>query len=290
MRKQALIAAGVTLASVGAAPLAVADRSPAPPGAGTQIRLTAMPRGTARAFAGTDGHLHVRLDVTGVTPGSEHSVDIGRGISGRTSGLRGSDSGESVVTADPTGRISQTVDTGTPAWRLRRGPLAVTIREGVVGNALGDQNALASQAIAYARLGHRHDAVRRLRPVPTFHGAPRGWASFAYNATDPSSPTGQSVTVAIRASGFQPGTTHAAHVHSGSCASQGGVVVMLRDLTANANGSLSATDTVPVDQAPQGPLYINVHQGDSNTILSADGTPTLSFRPLLCGDVIRSVS
>lgn len=285
MRKCALIAAGVALASGGAAPLALADQGSTPPGAGAHIRLAAMPRGTARPFLGSDGDLRVRLDVTGVTPGSEHSVDIDRGRAGRTSRFGAGNSGASVVTADATGQIHQTVDTGTSARLLRRGPFTLTIREGVAGNPVASQNALATQGIAYAPLGHRLSAPLRLRPVPTFHAMPRGWASFSYNASDPSSPTGQSVTVTIRASGFEPGTTHAAHVHSGSCASQGAVVVMLPDLTADAGGNVSATDTVPVNQAPQGPLYINVHQGNSNTILSANGTPTLSFRPLLCGDV-----
>lgn len=288
MHKRAVIAAGVALASGGVAPLAVAHQAPTRRSAEAQIRLAAMPRGTAKAFVGSNGDIRVKFNVTGVTPGSEHSIDIDRGMSGRTSRLHAGDGGGSVVTADATGQIHQTVDTGTPAWLLRRGQLAVTIREGVAGNPSGDQNALAAQAIAYAPLSHRLGAARRLRPVPTFHAAPRGWASFSYNATDPGSPTGQSVTVTIRASGFQPGTTHAAHVHSGSCASQGAVVVMLPDLTADANGNIAATDTVAVDQAPPGPLYINVHQGNSNTILSANGTPTLSFRPLLCGDVTSS--
>jgi hypothetical protein len=31
-------------------------------------------------------------------------------------------------------------------------------------------------------------------------------------------------------------------------------------------------------------MYLNIHQGDSNTIL-AGGQPTIAFRPLLCSDI-----
>jgi hypothetical protein len=126
-----------------------------------------------------------------------------------------------------------------------------------------------------------------LQPVSESGTPLQGTSSYSYNADDPRSSTGRSITVMIKASGFVPGSTHAAHVHSGTCTNQGSVVVMLPDLTADVNGSVSATDTVPVSSEPQGPLYINIHEGNSNTIL-ANGMPTLAFRPLLCADVVQS--
>jgi hypothetical protein len=69
---------------------------------------------------------------------------------------------------------------------------------------------------------------------------------------------------------------------------QGPVAVMLPDLHADANGHASVTSTMPVNSAPQGPLYVNVHQFDGNNIL-ANGSPTLGFRPLLCGDLNPSM-
>ena len=257
------------------------------------ISLHAMPRGSAQFFYGLGGDLSVKLSVTGVTPGSEHSVDLERTTCPASSRPDANLAEPATVQADATGRINQTIDLGQFAQPFAHGPLALTLRQGVI---TGDASQLARQGIACTRVprpvefrsmrAHMSRGIRStLTPVSESGNPLWGWASYAYNANDPMSKTGQSVTVTIRASGFVPGSVHAAHIHSGTCASQGGVVVMLPDLTADSRGHLSATDTVPVTQQPQGPLYINLHEGDSNTILDANGNPTLAFRPLLCGDV-----
>jgi hypothetical protein len=36
---------------------------------------------------------------------------------------------------------------------------------------------------------------------------------------------------------------------------------------------------------PASGLYLNLHQGNNNNIL-ANGSPTISFRPLLCGNIV----
>ena len=90
----------------------------------------------------------------------------------------------------------------------------------------------------------------------------------------------------LTASGLTPGA-HAAHIHIGSCQSQGGVVYMLMDLTANAQGQIvDEVRTVPgvASPIPAGAWYLNVHQGDSNQILT-NGQPTSLFRPLTCGQI-----
>lgn len=253
------------------------------------IPLRSMPRASARFFEADNGDLAVKLKVTGVTPGSAHSIDIEKGHGPTTFRLGADVVPAATVQANATGQISQTVNLGRPARRLPRGPLTFTLRQGVTANVMdGGSNPLAVQGLASTQLPRhigRHGTSRTLRPVSESGNPLRGWASYSYNANNPNSATGQSVTVTIKASGFVPGTAHAAHVHSGTCAAQGGVVVMLPDLKADAHGRISATDTVPVTQQPQGPLYINIHEGDMNTILDAAGNPTLAFRPLLCGDV-----
>src|SRR5262249_27773099 len=62
-------------------------------------------------------------------------------------------------------------------------------------------------------------------------GIPAGAASITY------SPTAQTLTVTVNASGVTPGM-HAAHIHTGSCQSQGGVLYMLMDFTADSNGQI----------------------------------------------------
>ena len=94
------------------------------------------------------------------------------------------------------------------------------------------------------------------------------------------------LTITISAGGLTPGL-HAAHIHVGSCASQGGVLYMLMDLKADSAGNISAqTRTILGVNAPLPATgwYLNLHQGNSNTILS-NGMPTIAFRPLLCQNV-----
>lgn len=107
-----------------------------------------------------------------------------------------------------------------------------------------------------------------------------GTATLAYD------PAAQSLTVTVSARGLTPGA-HAAHIHLGSCASQGSVQYMLMDLMANSQGQVvneTRVITGVTSPIPASGMYLNIHQGDSNTILSG-GQPTIAFRPLLCSDI-----
>ena len=98
------------------------------------------------------------------------------------------------------------------------------------------------------------------------------------------SPVTRVLSVTLTASALSPGA-HAAHIHVGSCASQGPVQHMLMDFTADSAGHVSQeTRTVSgVTSVPTSGLYLNLHQGDSGNILS-NGQPTALFRPLLCAN------
>jgi Cu/Zn superoxide dismutase len=111
-------------------------------------------------------------------------------------------------------------------------------------------------------------------------GTPKGSAVIAYNRTM------KTIAVMVNASGFTPGR-HAAHIHLGSCTAQGPVEYTLIDFTANAKGRIvkqtriiAGVTTAP----PAAGWYFNLHEGDSGNILS-NGSPTIYFRPLLCGDI-----
>ena len=111
-------------------------------------------------------------------------------------------------------------------------------------------------------------------------GTPSGHAVVAYD------PVTMKLTITVSASGLTSGL-HAAHIHVGSCASQGGVLYMLMDLKADSHGNISAqTRTILGVNAPLPATgwYLNLHQGNSNTILS-NGMPTIAFRPLLCQNI-----
>ena len=92
----------------------------------------------------------------------------------------------------------------------------------------------------------------------------------------------------MHARGLTPGP-HAAHIHLGSCRSQGPVEYMLRDLVANRHGAIVHAVRVITNvmtSIPAHGWYLNIHQGNSGDILR-NGQPTIFFRPLLCADIRR---
>jgi hypothetical protein len=116
--------------------------------------------------------------------------------------------------------------------------------------------------------------------IPVAMTAPAGWATVVYNSA------AQTITVAVNASGLTPGA-HAAHIHDGTCMSQGSVQYMLMDFVANGQGQIvNQTRTVAgvTSPVPATGWYLNLHQGNSNDIL-ANGQPTINFRPLLCANI-----
>ena len=117
-------------------------------------------------------------------------------------------------------------------------------------------------------------------PNGTGFGIPQGAASLTYN------PTAQTLTVSVTATGVSTGE-HAAHIHLGSCQSQGPVLYMLFDLTANSSGQIvseNRTITGVTSGIPATGWYLNLHQGTSQNILK-NGQPTIFFRPLLCANL-----
>jgi hypothetical protein len=117
-------------------------------------------------------------------------------------------------------------------------------------------------------------------PDGTNYGTPRGRATIVYN------PVAQTITVTLNASGLTPGA-HAAHIHGGTCMSQGPVQYMLMVFISNRQGQIvnqTRTVTGVTSPVPATGWYLNLHQGNSNDIL-ANGQPTINFRPLLCANI-----
>ena len=87
------------------------------------------------------------------------------------------------------------------------------------------------------------------------------------------------LTVKLTLDGLEPGSSHPAHIHLGSCEAQGPVAVPLTSLQADASGH--AELTTAAKNAPSiGSWYVNVHRGPGLT-----GT---EFTPISCGNVVRS--
>ena len=236
----------------------------------TRIQLSPMPQGTVTFGRDRHGDVDVTVNAFGLTPGSSHKVELVNG-SGHFITTFGP------LTANSVGRApDETLDS---AYKGALGSWRIVIRDGTAGNPVS--------AMRIARTGNYVSGRRTYQLIPVETGSagknwgtPQGYAVLGYDLN------AKTVSVTVNASGFTPGR-HAAHIHAGSCVSQGPVLYMLTDFTANGRGQIvNQTRVIKVTtmMAATG-WYLNLHQGNSGNIL-ANGSPTINFRPLLCGDIV----
>ena len=117
-------------------------------------------------------------------------------------------------------------------------------------------------------------------------GSLSGQVTVSYSAPQ------QAVTVSVHASGFVPNTSHAAHIHSGSCAVQGAPLYMLGDLRAGPDGRIDQTKIITgviSFSPPHAGWYVNIHEGDGEHIVDANMQPTVLFEPRLCGNMATTM-
>ena len=233
------------------------------------VQLAPMPEGTVTLDRDGAGAVEATVNAFGLTPGSSHTVEL-VSRDGRVVAFFGT------LTANGVGQAWANLDSG---YTHKLGGSRVVILNGTAGDPV------SAEPIAQTP---RNDGDHNFRLIPVEVGAdgsrfgtPQGWAKITYD------PYAQTISVTVNASGVTPGA-HAAHIHVGSCASQGAVQYMLMDFTANADGQIvheTRTVTNVTTPLPASGWYLNLHQGNSNNILS-NGNPTINFRPLLCGNIV----
>jgi CHRD domain len=265
-----VLAAAVALTLAPAAGASTSSAAAHHPSAAIALHLRAMPRGTV-TFGRRRGLLTVRAVMSGLTAGSSHAVILQ--VPGRARAVQ-----FSTVTASSAGQASSTLHSNFAGHLATGSRLLVRMGTGSSG--------VAREPIAVTgRLSHPGGGAHRLTAVEVTrrgisYGTPKGRASISYQARR------HTLTVTVSASGVTPGP-HAAHIHLGSCMSQGPVRYMLGDLVANHQGRIIhavrviTNVTAPV---PASGWYLNIHQGNTGDILS-NGQPTILFRPLLCADI-----
>ena len=74
---------------------------------------------------------------------------------------------------------------------------------------------------------------------------------------------GEQVQVTVRLAGLAPNTSHAGHVHEGTCEALGNPVAPLLDVAADASGSGTSTSLVPLPMGTvmDGRHVVAYHQG-----------------------------
>jgi CHRD domain len=235
----------------------------------TWVHLTPMPQGTVRLDHDSYGTVDAAVNAFGLTPGSSHTVEL-VGRDGQVVDSLGT------LTANGVGQAAATFDSH---YQHLQGAWRVVILNGTAGDRVSAEPIARTQRYDSDTHTYRLTAVE-VSPDGTRYGTPQGWAKVTYD------PNAQTIAVTVNASGLTPGA-HAAHIHVGSCQSQGAVQYMLMDFTADGNGQIAdQTRTVSnvTTPLPASGWYLNLHQGNSNNIL-ANGNPTINFRPLLCGNI-----
>ena len=113
----------------------------------------------------------------------------------------------------------------------------------------------------------------------TLNSAPAASAGQAAMGTAQLTLSGSTLTVKVMVSGLAPNSSHANHIHLGSCTMQGKVLYPLTTLMADASGTATAMTTIKnVTSIPSSGWYVNVH---NSTAL----TTQTGFDPIACGNV-----
>ncbi|MDF0531543.1 CHRD domain-containing protein [Tsukamurella sp. 8F] len=245
------------------------------------VALAPMPTGTVTlTWDRATQMVSAKVDMTGFTPGESHAMHIHPGTCASQTAPPSVPFPD--ITADSTGRVHETVKSQTEVPKGIPAASYVNIHL-APSPGLGSPGSLGFTPIACADIPAGTPAgvtatLKVTAPARDGH-PPSGAASLAYDAAT------HRLTVDVRATGLPPNSSHAVHIHAGSCARQGGVAYGLPDLRTDASGTGNEKATVAVTGPPPPTgWYLNVHFGPMARILAGD-KPTMEFAPVLCGDV-----
>lgn len=241
-------------------------------GAGLTVALTHVPHGQATlTYDGTSRSMTVTIHLVGLAPSSTHPAHIHAGSCGKE--------GPVVYPLDPvvadaggvatsTTRVPNVTQGGIPngAWYIN------------VHNGPGLKPATQALPIACGNVstGATGTATGATVPLTEAVGSPDQAAS----GTARLGIVKGALQVVLNISGLAPNSSHAAHIHLGSCEAQGPVFKPLNSVVADGTGHATVTTVIStVTAIPVRGWYVNVHR---TVDVSAGQT---DFDPILCGDV-----
>ncbi len=243
------------------------------------VALRHVPSGEATlAYDATTGTLTVELRLTGLAPNSVHPAHIHSGLCEKQGAVA---YGLNNVQADGHG-VADTVTAVTAIKEsgIPDGAWYVNVHNGPNLTPDAQFEPIVCGDVANPGKG-AHVAVQLQQGPPP--NSPPSSADQTASGTATLTVQGGALKVVLDVTGLKPSSSHAVHIHSGSCASQGAVVHPLPSLTADAAGHATLTTTVSgVGSIPTGTWYINVHRTTAVTSGQTD------FDPILCGDIAGS--
>jgi hypothetical protein len=235
--------------------------------------LKHMPDGTATmSLDPTTKALTVKISMTGLAPNSTHPAQINSGSCAKQGPVMYTLNN---VVADAKGvGTSTTVIKNVNTAKTSGGYIAVHNGPGL---APADEGALiACSDLTVATLSAKTSMSAQ---VP-LNSAPASSPNEMVSGTSQLSLSGTTMTVKLMVSGLQPHSIHAAHIHAGSCQSQGAVIYPLTNVVADASGKASETTIIKnVKSIPASGWYVNVHYGTNMTNQT-------DFNPIACGNVM----
>jgi Cu/Zn superoxide dismutase len=214
--------------------------------------------------------LTVKMSLTGLVPLSVHPAHIHSGscnIPGRLIYPL------QYVTADATGNATVTsnvkdITDGIPAtgWMIyvHNGPYVITDAQSLPITCGDISNPTAAKSVAVnmsAAVAERDQAV---------------------SGTVQLTLRGSQLTVNLKLTNLQPGSTHPAQIYAGSCSKQGTVVHQLPHVVADTKGNANMTGVINnVPSIPANGWYVTVHY-------STDISNQAGADAIVCGDIISN--
>jgi CHRD domain len=228
-------------------------------------------------WSATNQDLRVKITATGLAPSSAHPVHIHLGSCAKNtmgkmlytlttlqSDAHGNGTSETII---------QGVQNGIPAsgWyiNIHNGPTLNTELEArpiACGDVTNGQAATQTNQIVHL------DLVATTAPDEAVHGTAS--VSVENNA----------IVITLAISGLIPNSTHMAHIHVGSCESQGPVLYPLQQVSADNQGNSTTKTTIDMNKLmnlPATQLYINVHEAGTMEGMKT----TQGFNPIACGNI-----
>lgn len=216
----------------------------------------------------TTTNLTVTIAQTGLTPSSTHPAHIHLGVCNSNGAVIYMLTN---VVADAHGVGSSTTTIAKVANGIPASGWYVNVHNGPGLGTPDEHVAIACGVVNNA--SHAQEVKVKLGSTSDANQSAIGASFLTFNNGN--------LTVYVAVHGLVPGSQHAVHVHAGSCESQGGVLYMLKDVTADANGNAVESMSFPnVPSIPATGWYVNFHYGNSAALSTQTG-----FDPIACGDV-----
>ena len=254
-------------------PPATATPTKAASGTAGSATLKHAPRGTtAISWTPASQSLTVKISLVGLAPSSTHPAQIYSDSCAKQGGV--------LYTLNNV--LANAVGVGSSTTVIKNVKTAPANGSNLtVHNGPGLAPAVELLPIVCSDLSYNHiapaSALSAQIPLDT---APASSPSETARGMAQLTLSGTTLTVKLTLSGLQPGSSHAAHIHAGSCESEGAIIYTLSNVVADAAGkSISTTTIKNVSSIPGTGWYVNVHY--STNLATQTG-----FNPIACGNVI----